>query len=32
MESTKTDLPRISHVGHLVSTYQKLLGKDEFDR
>ena len=32
MEPTKTDLQRMSHIGHLFSTYQNLLGKDEFNR
>ena len=32
MELTKTDIPRMSNIGHLSSTYQKLLGKDEFNR
>ena len=30
MELTKTDLPWMSHIGHLFSTYQKLLGEHEF--
>ena len=32
MEPTKTDLQLMSHIGHLFSTYQKLLGKDECNR
>ena len=32
MEPTKTDFQRMSHIGHLFSTYQNLLGKDELNR
>ena len=32
MEPTKTDYSRMSHIGYLFSTCQKLLGKDEFHR
>ena len=32
MEPTETDLQQMSHIDHLFSTYQNLLGKDEFNR